>query len=194
VLPRTRFPTAPTPVGLLSERRTKNWSNDVANLCGLIGERDRNIAGIERVSHPRFAQDGGIRRQFASRLEIELTLAALRFYTPILADPTCQGTFDTVGYAFLAGPQNATYLAQAWQLQREMGLPVEWLDRPQLAERFPYREMGDLVGHLHVRCTGQTPRTLRQGANSSTPPFARTATRQRSAIWRPLSIVGTTCE
>ena len=89
---------------------------------------------------------GGIRRQFGNRLEIEMTLAGLRFYESVFADPQFDGVFAQVGYAFLCGPDSADELARAWQLQQEVGLEVAWLDRPEPAERFPYVNSRTLVG------------------------------------------------
>src|SRR5687768_16478360 len=56
---------------------------------------------------------GGIRRQFGSRLEIELTLASLGFFDLVLADPEFPGQLEAVGYAFLAGREEEAALGQA---------------------------------------------------------------------------------
>ena len=65
---------------------------------------------------------GGVRRQFGSRFEIEMTLASLKFYDRLLADPDFPGQFESVGYAFLAGPDERAALERAWTVQREMGV------------------------------------------------------------------------
>src|SRR3954451_115576 len=65
---------------------------------------------------------GGVRRQFGSRLEIEMTLASLDFFAGVLADAEFPGRFESVGYAFLAGRDERAALEQAWAVQREMGI------------------------------------------------------------------------
>lgn len=89
---------------------------------------------------------GGIRRQFGSELEIQLTQAALRFYEPIFADPDFDGRFERDGYVFLAGQEQHRQLYEACQLQRGLGVPTEWLDRHALAERYPYLDVSNLSG------------------------------------------------
>ena len=81
---------------------------------------------------------GGIRRQFGSRFEIEMTLASLDFFDLLLADPEFPGRFESVGYAFLAGRDERAALEQAWAVQREMGIAAEWLDAADITARFPY--------------------------------------------------------
>ena len=83
---------------------------------------------------------GGVRRQFGSRLEIEMTLASLEFFDRLLADPEFPGRFESVGYAFLAGQGERAALEQAWAIQREMGIAAEWLEAADIAE----------IGRVHV--------------------------------------------
>jgi sarcosine oxidase subunit beta len=89
---------------------------------------------------------GGVRRQFGSRFEIEMTLAGLDFFDHLLADPEFPGRFESVGYAFLAGPDERAALEQAWAVQREMGIASEWLEEADIAARFPYLDPAGLVG------------------------------------------------
>ncbi|MGH2558922.1 MAG: NAD(P)/FAD-dependent oxidoreductase [Thermomicrobiales bacterium] len=84
---------------------------------------------------------GGIRRQFETRLEIEMTLASLPFFDLLLGDATFTGRFNRVGYAFLAGPEQVGRIERACALQRAMGIDVRWLDRADLAERFPFCDL-----------------------------------------------------
>ena len=111
--------------------------------------------GVDRVAvfeagEPGFKStgqsSGGIRRQFATRLEIELTLASLAFYDRLFADPAFGGAFHPVGYAFLAGPSQVAGLERAWALQRDLGIAAEWLGRHEIEERFPYVDPEGLVG------------------------------------------------
>jgi glycine/D-amino acid oxidase-like deaminating enzyme len=89
---------------------------------------------------------GGIRRQFGSRFEIEMTLASLAFFDLLMADPEFPGRFDSDGYAFLAGQDERAALEKAWEIQREMGIATEWLEAADIAARFPYLDTAGLVG------------------------------------------------
>jgi len=97
---------------------------------------------------------GGVRRQFGSRFEIEMTLASLDFFDGLLADPDFPGRFESVGYAFLAGPDERAALEQAVSIQHEMGIATEWLDPADVADRFPYLETTGLVGGTFCRDDG----------------------------------------
>jgi glycine/D-amino acid oxidase-like deaminating enzyme len=88
---------------------------------------------------------GGVRRQFGSRFEIEMTLTSLDFFERLLADPEFPGRFESVGYAFLAGRDERAALEQALAIQREMGIATEWLEATDIAARFPYLETAGLV-------------------------------------------------
>jgi sarcosine oxidase subunit beta len=89
---------------------------------------------------------GGVRRQFGTRFEIEMTLASLDFYNRLLADPEFPGRFETVGYAFLAGQAERAALEQALTVQQSMGIASAWLEPADLAARFPYLDLDGVVG------------------------------------------------
>lgn len=100
----------------------------------VVLERDR----LGRGSTSRSA--GGIRRQFGSRFEIEMTLASLPLFERIRNDLAFQGEYEQVGYAFLAGESQQESLRQVWKIQRDYGFQTEWIERDQIAGRFPYIE------------------------------------------------------
>jgi sarcosine oxidase subunit beta len=89
---------------------------------------------------------GGVRRQFGSRFEIEMTLASLDFFDGLLQDPEFPSRFESVGYAFLAGRDERAALEQAWAIQQEMGIATQWLEAADITARFPYLETAGLVG------------------------------------------------
>lgn len=104
-----------------------------------LGVRDvvvleRNYAGSELYG--RFS--AGVRRQFGTKLEIELTLASLPFFEEFLKVPEIQAGYESVGYAFLAGESEREGLRRSWQLQQEMGVHSEWLEGSQIGGKFPY--------------------------------------------------------
>ncbi|HET8521886.1 MAG TPA: FAD-binding oxidoreductase [Thermomicrobiales bacterium] len=89
---------------------------------------------------------GGVRSQFTTRLEIEMSLASLPFFDMLLADSTFTGAFNRVGYAVLAGPEQAASLITAVDLQQSMGVRSEWIEQANLAARFPYINPDGLAG------------------------------------------------
>jgi sarcosine oxidase subunit beta len=97
---------------------------------------------------------GGVRRQFGTRFEIELTLASLDLFDRLLADPAFPGRFESVGYAFLAGREERAALEQAWAVQQELGVASVWLEAADIAARFPYLETSGLVGGTFCRDDG----------------------------------------
>jgi sarcosine oxidase subunit beta len=111
--------------------------------------------GVERVvvleaGAPGFKStgqsSGGVRTQFTTPLEIEMSLASRPFFEMLLADPTFTGAFNRVGYAVLARPEQADSLIAAVGLQQSMGVNSEWIDRADLGARFPYLNPDGLAG------------------------------------------------
>jgi sarcosine oxidase subunit beta len=102
---------------------------------------ERDLAGSGSTGRAA----GGIRRQFGSAIEIEMTLASLPVFDELATDPEYVASYEPVGYAFLAGPEQVDGLRAAWSLQREHGVAVCWLDRDDLPHRFPYCDCRGLV-------------------------------------------------
>lgn len=102
---------------------------------------ERNYAGCELYG--RFS--AGVRGQFGSRLQIELTLASLPFFEMLLEKPQIKAGYEPVGYAFLAGEQHVEGLRQSWLLQQEMGISSQWLEGSELSEKFPYCNLEGVV-------------------------------------------------
>jgi sarcosine oxidase subunit beta len=126
-----------------------------AGIVGLTLARELARAGVPRIvvfdagapgQQSTGRSTGGIRRQFGSALEIQLTQAALAFYEPMFADREFDGRFERDGYLFLAGPEQSHQLVAAWQLQRAAGVPTEWLDRDVLCERYPFIDLSGISG------------------------------------------------
>jgi sarcosine oxidase subunit beta len=111
-----------------------------------LGVRDivileRDFAGSELYG--RFS--AGVRRQFGTKIEIELTLASLPFFAEFLKIPEIQAGFEPVGYAFLAGESDREGLRRSWLLQQEMGISSEWLEGAQIEKKFPYIDRKGVV-------------------------------------------------
>jgi sarcosine oxidase, subunit beta len=97
---------------------------------------------------------GGIRRQFSTRFQIEMTVAAWRFYQTVLSDHRYTGGYDPAGYIFLAGPDEVESLRHAWALQQRMGIDVRWLDPIELGELLSFCELRGVVGGTFCREDG----------------------------------------
>ena len=104
---------------------------------------------------------GGVRQQFSTPLEIELSRRGLEFWR------TAESVFDSPvawhqnGYLFLTGkPEILDKLAAAAQLQRSMGLAdVHVLDAEQVADLVPWVGTQGLLGGTHTPSDGKVTPT-----------------------------------
>jgi sarcosine oxidase subunit beta len=81
---------------------------------------------------------GGVRQQFSTAAEVRLARESIRFFAE-LGEPL----FSQVGYVFLATSETGwKELEQRWELQRELGVPVERID----PGRVPGLAVDDAVG------------------------------------------------
>jgi sarcosine oxidase subunit beta len=127
----------------------------LARRLALLGVSDVVVLDAGTPGHQSTGRSsGGIRRQFGNRLEIEMSLAGVRFYEGLAHDPAFTGAFSRIGYAFVAGRQHLGELQAAWRLQQEMGVGVDWLNEDDLAETFPYMNADGLVGGTFCREDG----------------------------------------
>ena len=100
---------------------------------------------------------GGVRQQFSTPLEIELSRRGLEFWK------TAGRVFDSPvpfyqdGYLFLSGrPEIMTGLGEAAELQRSMGLTdVHMVDAERLPEIAPWLETRGLLGGCHTPGDGR---------------------------------------
>ena len=121
---------------------------------------------------------GGVRQQFSTPLEIELSRRGLEFWR------TAERVFDAPvawhanGYLFMSGqPEIMARLAEAAALQREMGLTdVHVLDPEQIREVVPWIATDGLLGATHTPSDGQAVRKLvrRPSARGMTAPASQT--------------------
>jgi len=70
----------------------------------------------------------------------------LKFYEPVFSSSDFDGHFERDGYLFLAGDAQREQLLAAWRVQRELGVPTEWLDHEAVRERYPYIDASNLAG------------------------------------------------
>ena len=86
---------------------------------------------------------GGIRQQFSTRENIEMSLFGVGFYREAAERLAAEGDapalgFREQGYLFLASAEGRPVLAANHRLQRSLEAAVQWLEPDALAARFPW--------------------------------------------------------
>jgi sarcosine oxidase subunit beta len=134
----------------------------VAYYLAELGERDILLVEAEELgSGSTGGSFGGVRQQFSTSLEIELSRRGLDFWR------TAEKVFDSPvawhpnGYLFLTGkPEIMTKLAEAAALQRSMGLTdVHVLDAEQVGELTPWLGTAGIVGATYTPNDGKVTPT-----------------------------------
>src|SRR5436190_22334997 len=115
--------------------------------------RPCSVAVIERDTSYQLAStpraSGGVRRLFSLPENIALSNYGIPFFERFDADMAVDGepaaiNFRKGGYLFIVPPTAAPVLRRNFDTQRAHGVRVEWLERPQLRERFPSMIVDDL--------------------------------------------------
>jgi sarcosine oxidase subunit beta len=93
---------------------------------------------------------GGVRQQFSTAAEVRLAQASTRFFEE-LGSPF----FDQVGYLFIAETEaGLAALEERRAVQRDLGVPVERVDPPRIADLAPGVTTGDLAGGVFCPTDG----------------------------------------
>src|SRR5437667_3361836 len=103
---------------------------------------------------------GGIRQQFSCEANVRLAMYSVDFFEHFherLAMPPDAGgvDFHQIGYLFLLSTQEAfTTFERSAALQQRLGLPVEVLTAEQVASRWPWLTVSDIVGATYCPTDG----------------------------------------
>jgi sarcosine oxidase subunit beta len=90
---------------------------------------------------------GGIRAQFSSEINIELSKLSLERFERFPQEMGVEAPFLQVGYLWMATrPEEMTLFERNAELQRRHGLQIELLDPAGVAKKAPYVRTDDLVG------------------------------------------------
>jgi sarcosine oxidase subunit beta len=90
---------------------------------------------------------GGIRAQFSSDINIELSRLSLERFENFSKEMGTPVSFIQAGYLWLAStPEQLRLFESNAALQRRHGLSIEMLDRAGVEKRAPYVNSGDLLG------------------------------------------------
>ena len=88
---------------------------------------------------------GGIRAQFAQRINVEMSIISQNFFKNFFQETGSEAIYDQVGYLFLL--QNDSDIAvftESYQMQRELGLPVQFLEPRDILKIAPHVNVDDI--------------------------------------------------
>ncbi|MFQ5500375.1 MAG: NAD(P)/FAD-dependent oxidoreductase, partial [Candidatus Zixiibacteriota bacterium] len=89
---------------------------------------------------------GGIRAQFANRVNIEMSMLSEKLFCQFEEDTGSPALFDRVGYVFvLKDETDVANFKQSYKLQRSLGLNVQWLERDEIAQHVPEVDLSDVL-------------------------------------------------
>ncbi len=89
---------------------------------------------------------GGFRHQFATEINIRLSLLSIQMMERFHEDPGAPLQMHFCGYLFLLTREEevAEFRAQM-ELQRRLGVPTEWLDGEEIRRRLPMMRLEDVI-------------------------------------------------
>ena len=89
---------------------------------------------------------GGIRAQFSTRVNIEMSMLSERLFTQFASDTGSPALFDQVGYLFLVTRESDLPTFQkSYELQRSLGLQVEKLSNDDISRYAPHVRRDDVL-------------------------------------------------
>jgi FAD-dependent oxidoreductase domain-containing protein 1 len=116
------------------------------------------VAVVERDSSYHLAStpraSGGVRRLFSLPENIQLSNFSIPVFERVgelmsVNDDKPDIGFRKNGYLFIVPPEDVANLQRNYQLQRRLGVNVQYLEPQQLKERFPSIVVDDLGGAVH---------------------------------------------
>ena len=113
----------------------------VALQLGRAGVAD--VVVLDRNASPGMGStcraNGGVRAQFTTPINIEFSRFTIRELRTLHEETGGQVGFRPIGYLFMTGTaEGAAALRRAWELQRSLGVAVEWLEPDDVAELVPF--------------------------------------------------------
>ena len=90
---------------------------------------------------------GGIRTQFSTEINIRFSLESLKTFDRFKEEFGIDPDFRRIGYLFLAASEREwEVFRENIGLQNRFGIPVELLESPEIAKRWPYLRTDDIRG------------------------------------------------
>ena len=110
-----------------------------------------NVLIVERESHQGKGSTGksmgGVRAQFATRPNIQMSLYSIPFYAAFEERLGQPSEYRAQGYLFVATPAHLEYLQTNQALQKSLGLKeVSMVTRDDIVERVPQLRSDDILG------------------------------------------------
>jgi sarcosine oxidase subunit beta len=98
---------------------------------------------------------GGIRHQFATEINIRLSLHSLRMLDELEAETGQPALVRKCGYLFvLTQPDDVAAFQRNVALQHSLGVPTEWLSGDQVRQRLPQCAFPDALGGTYLAADG----------------------------------------
>jgi sarcosine oxidase, subunit beta len=89
---------------------------------------------------------GGIRAQFSTRVNIEMSMLSERLFRQFADDTGSPALFEQVGYLFLiSNERDLLTFKKSYELQRSLGLPVEKLSVDEIPRYAPHVRRDDIL-------------------------------------------------
>jgi sarcosine oxidase subunit beta len=83
--------------------------------------------------------NGGVRAQFTTRSNVEFSLYTIRELETLQRETAGLPGFEQAGYLLMAGtPKTEAGLRKGYELQRSLGVPVEWWNQEQVLAKAPW--------------------------------------------------------
>ncbi|NPA31939.1 MAG: FAD-binding oxidoreductase [Chloroflexi bacterium] len=108
---------------------------------------------------------GGVRYQFATEVNIRLSLASLPMIERFEEETGVSPQYRPIGYLFvLTRPEDVATFRRNVALQHRLGVATEWLDGDEVRRRLPFMRFPDaLAGTFHAKDGLADPHSIVQG-------------------------------
>jgi sarcosine oxidase subunit beta len=121
-----------------------------------------NVLVVEKEINPGMGSTskaaGGIRAQFNSRINVELSKLSIPAFERFPREMGIDVVFNQVGYLWIATrPEDLALFEKIVAEQRALGLDVRLLDRDGVAKHAPYVRIDDVIGGTFHQKDGYAP-------------------------------------
>ncbi|MCK4632998.1 MAG: FAD-binding oxidoreductase [candidate division Zixibacteria bacterium] len=98
---------------------------------------------------------GGIRAQFSSKVNIEMSMLSEKVFAAFHEETGQEALFDQVGYMFLLeNEKDVASFQKGYELQRSLGLNVEWLKPEDIPQYAPHVSLDGIQAATFCRDDG----------------------------------------
>ena len=148
------------------------------------------LAGVPRVAviepDPTYAKaaspvaTGGCRRLFARPENIQMSQFSIGFFKDFEAHTGLDVQWKEGGYLFVVTAGHEKVLEQNYRTEKDLGVKVELLERPEIARRYPWMRNDDLaLGVLSPEDGWLDPNSVLQGFRKKAQSLGVTFVRDR---------------